>query len=347
MTKQVVYVESFAQPAFTGALSRHADVRLTGVSARSSDPEAEAALANAHAYHVSSSVNEVDPGYLVNAGLLARTPNLLVVSTMGAGYDTVDVPACTSAGVIVVNQGGGGNAEAVAEHVLGMMLGLIKHMPDAGRRMRRAPGIKRIDYIGRNALGRTIGIIGLGQVGRRLCELCRAALSMRVLVYDPGRSREELLRLGAEGIGLDELLGRSDFVSVCCSLTDTTRGMIGRKEFALMKKDAYFITTARGGIHDEAALVDALREHRIAGAGVDVWDVEPPPPDHPLLGFDNVIATPHIAGSTIESRTQAAEGAAQQILDVLSGKRPSRLLNPEAWERFRARFERQFGFMPI
>jgi len=346
VNKHVLCVQSFAQPAFEDALSSRPDVVLTAIRGDTPDREAAAALGSAHAYHVSSGVNEVEAKYLASPDLLARAPALLLVSTMGAGYDTVDVAACTGAGVLVVNQGGGGNAEAVAEHVLGMMLCLTKRITESDRRMRREAGIARIDYIGRNALRKTIGIIGYGQIGRRLGELCRAALQMRVLVHDSHRSAEELAREGVEATGLDELLRAADFVSLCCPLTEETRGMIGAREFALMQKHAYFVTAARGGIHDEQALADALREKRIAGAGIDVWDVEPPTPGHPLLQFDNVIASPHIGGSTVESRVQAAEGAALQILDAFDGKRPPRLLNPEAWPLYCSRFERMFGFRP-
>lgn len=343
MIKQVLVLRNFSQPAFTDILARRPDVRLIGIRNDTPDREAAALLGSAHAYHLSSSINDVDPKYIASRDLLALAPALLLVSTMGAGYDTVDVAACTGAGVLVVNQGGGGNAEAVAEHALGMMLCLSKRIIESDRRMRREAGIERGDYIGRNAIGKTVGIIGYGNVGRRLAEMCHAALRMRVLVHDPHCSAEELARQQVEEVELDELLRLADFVSVCCPLTEETRALIGAREFALMPKHAHFITTARGGIHDEKALADALREKQIAGAGVDVWDVEPPPPGHPLLQFDNLVATPHIGGTTVESRVHAAEGAARQILDVFDGRRPSRLLNPEAWPLFRSRYERLFG----
>ena len=122
--------------------------------------------------------------------------------------------------------------------------------------------------------------------------------------------------------------------------------MIGAKQFALMQKHAFFITTARGFIHDERALYDALKEKRIAGAGLDVWDKEPPPPEHPLLQFDNVLASPHTAGVTKEARVNMARIAAEQMLDTLDGRRPPRIINPEVWPRYAERFERTFGFTP-
>ena len=151
---------------------------------------------------------------------------------------------------------------------------------------------------------------------------------------------------GGEKVELDELLRRSDYVSISCPLTRESRGMIGAREFALMQPHAYFITTARGFIHDEAALLEALRTKSIAGAGLDVWSKEPPPPEHPLLQFDNVLASPHTAGVTIEARQNMGRIAAEQVLDTLDGKRPPRIINPEVWPDYVRRFERAFGFAP-
>jgi D-3-phosphoglycerate dehydrogenase len=281
----------------------------------------------------------------VHDELLARLPNLLMAASQGAGYDTIEPAACTRAGVLLVNQAGG-NAEAVAEHALALLLSLGKRIVETDRRMRRAPGIDRNAYMGRDARGKTIGIDGLGHVGRRLAELCRGLLGMRVLACDPYLSAEEIAARGAEKTTLDDLLRRADYVSINCPLTAETRGMIGAREYALMQPHAYFITTARGNIHDEAALEAALRDGRIAGAGLDVWAKEPPPPDHPLLQRDNVIASQHTAGVTHEARANIGRIAAEQLLATLDGKRPPRLLNPDAWSAYAARFERIFGFLP-
>src|SRR6202012_3340150 len=133
-----------------------------------------------------------------------------------------------------------------------------------------------------------IGIIGLGNVGRRIAELCKGLLRMNVLAYDPYLSATEMATRGGEKVELDDLLRRSDFVSISCPLTKDNRNMISAREYALMQKHAFFITTARGFIHDEAGLADAVRNKQITGPGLDVWAKEPPPPDHPLLQFDNV-----------------------------------------------------------
>src|SRR5262249_33764829 len=151
---------------------------------------------------------------------------------------------------------------------------------------------------------------------------------------------------GATKVGLDELLRTADFVTVHCPRSSETFGMFGRDQFRLMKPTAYFINTARGGIHDEPALVEALRGGVIAGAGLDVFLDAPPAPDHPLLGFDNVIATPHVAGITVEALRAMAVGAAEQWMTIFDGAVPPRLINPEAWPRYTERFRTLFGFAP-
>jgi D-3-phosphoglycerate dehydrogenase len=141
-------------------------------------------------------------------------------------------------------------------------------------------------------------------------------------------------------------LQRADFVSINCPLDEGSRGMIGAREFALMQPHAYFITTARGFIHDERALAEVLRTKAIAGAGVDVWDKEPPLAEHPLLQFDNVIASPHTAGVTREARANMGRIAAEQMIMILDGKRPPRIVNPQVWPVYAKRFEQAFGFRP-
>ena len=179
-----------------------------------------------------------------------------------------------------------------------------------------------------------------------MAELCRGLFGMQVIAFDPYLDADTIAARGATKVTLDELLQRADFVSVNCPLDDGTRGMIGAREFALMQPHAYFITTARGFIHDERALAEALRGKQIAGAGIDVWDKEPPPPDHPLLQFDNVIASPHTAGVTREARANMGRIAAEQLIMTLDGKRPPRIVNPQVWPAYARRFEQTFGFAP-
>jgi D-3-phosphoglycerate dehydrogenase len=343
--KRVFYVKYLAHEIYADILRARPDVRLDRLENESAEDIAAPILAAAHAYQIGAARDELARHFHADRDLLARAPNLLIVSSNGAGYDPVDVEACTAAGVLVVNQSGG-NANSVAEHALGMLLTLSKRILEGDRALRRSPDVNRSALIGTEAQGKTIGIVGIGHVGRRIAELCKGLFAMKVLAYDPYLSSAEIATRGAEKVELDELLRRSDYVSISCPLTKDNRGMIGAREFAAMKPHAYFITTARGFIHDEGALVEALRDKRIAGAGLDVWAKEPPPPDHPLLQFDNVLASPHTAGVTREARANMGRIAAEQILGALDGKRPPRMINPEVWPHYVERFQRTFGFAP-
>jgi D-3-phosphoglycerate dehydrogenase len=238
-----------------------------------------------------------------------------------------------------------------------MLLSLTKNIMQTDRSLRKeglrpAPtqsrqrGIDREAFKGRNAQGRTVGIIGLGEVGRRVARLCGVGLEMRVLAYDPYLTEAECQARGAIPVALDTLLAQADFVTIHCPLSAETRGMIGPRELALMQPHAFVINTARGGIVDEAALAAALEMQQIAGAGVDVWTVEPPPLEHPLLTFDNVIATYHTAGVMVDSRHAMAQWNAEQLVQIFQGYYPPRLINPEAWETFAQRFAQTFGFTP-
>ncbi len=344
-TKRVFYVKYVAHPIFTELLGARPDVRVDKLENESTDAAVASILSAAHAFQIGAARDELASTYHVTKSFLARTPNLLIVSSNGAGYDTVDVKACTEAGVLVVNQSGG-NRHSVAEHVLAMLLTLNKRIIETDRVMRREDGMNRNTYMGNEAHGKTIGIVGLGNVGSRVAELCRGLLAMPVLAYDPYLSAEEMARRGANKVELGTLMAEADFVSINCPLTDETRGMIGAREFALMKPTAFFINTARGFIHDERALEAVLKAKKIAGAGLDVWDKEPPPSDHPLLKFDNVLASPHTAGVTKEARTNMGRIAAEQLLDAFEGKVPPRVINPEVWPLYSRRFEQILGRKP-
>ena len=344
-TKRVFYVKYLAHPIYTDILAARPDVWLDRLENDSPEEIAAPILAAAHVYQVGAARDELARHFHVDADLLRRAPNLLMVSSNGAGFDPVDVEACTAAGVIVVNQSGG-NAQSVAEHALGMMLTLSKRIIEADRALRREPNVNRNSLVGSEVHGRTIGIVGIGNVGRRIAALCSGLLGMKVLAYDPYLTSPEIAARGAEMVELDDLMRRSDYVSINCPLTRESRGMIGASQFGLMQPHAFFITTARGFIHDEDALFAALRDRRIAGAGLDVWAKEPPPPEHPLLQFDNVLASPHTAGVTKEARENMGRIAAEQVLDALDGNRPPRLINPEVWPAYVRRFEQTFGVTP-
>jgi D-3-phosphoglycerate dehydrogenase / 2-oxoglutarate reductase len=333
--KRVVRSDLWIDAAFDERLSREPGVSLRVFPARGNPAAVWDMLAAAHVYHASAAKDELPKEWFVTAELVARCPDLICVSSSGAGYDTVDVAACTAAGVAVVNQAGG-NAVSVAEHTLGLMLGVSRRMLEGDRRMRREIGYSREDVMGHEIRGKTVGLVGIGEIGRRVAALARA-FGLEVIATDPLLGVDEIEKRGARAVSMDELLARSDFVSLHCPRDAGTLKMMNASAFARMKKGAVFVTTARGGIHDEAALVQALRSGHLAGAGIDVWDQEPPPLDHPLLAMDNVFATFHVAGVTHESRRNVATIAADQIAGLLGGERPPRLVNPEVWPEYEQR----------
>ena len=333
--QRVVRSDLWIDPVFDARLAKEPDVSVGVFAVRGAAAAARDLLAGANVYHVSAAKDELPKEWFVTRELLAQCPQLLCVSSSGAGYDTVDVPACTAAGVAVVNQAGG-NATSVAEHTLAMMLSLSRRMVECDRRMRREQGFSREDIMGHEISGKTVGLVGLGHVGRRVAALARA-FGMEVIAADPLIGDAEITKRGARPVSLDTLLAEADIVSLHCPRDAGTLKMIDAGGFARMKRGAIFITTARGGIHDEQALVQALRSGRLAGAGVDVWDREPPPLDHPLLAMDNVYATFHTAGVTHECRRNVAAIAAEQIAQLLAGGRPPRLVNPEVWPAYEKR----------
>jgi D-3-phosphoglycerate dehydrogenase len=232
----------------------------------------------------------------------------------------------------------GGNANSVAEHAFGLMLALSRRIVECDRRLRHEQGFSREDVMGHELGGKVLGIVGIGHVGTRAAALAHA-FGMTVLAADPYLTEEEIGRRGATSVALQDLLARSDIVSLHCPRAKDTIGMIDARALQRMKRGALFITTARGGIHDEAALLEALQSGHVGGAGLDVWDQEPPPLDHPLLKLDSVIASFHTAGVTHEARRNMAAIAAEQIVGALKGGRPPRLINPEVWPAYAARFE--------
>jgi D-3-phosphoglycerate dehydrogenase len=339
--KTVVRFNQWYNPVMAERFEREPDIELKTVDRDGPEENVWPELSRAHAFQVSSAKDELPRRWFVTAELLDRCPKLLCVSSNGAGYDTVDVPACTKAGVLVVNQAGG-NAQSVAEHAIGLMLDVTRRISENDRLLRAERGFSREDIMGHEMSGKVVGVVGIGHIGTRVVRLARA-FDMTVLAIDPYLTEEEIARRGATAVTMDELLARSDFVSLHCPRDKDTMNMMDAKAFAKMKKGAMFITTARGGIHSEAALLEALQSGHLSGAGLDVWDKEPPPLDHPLLNLKNVVATYHTAGVTHEARRNMALFAAEQIVGILKGGRPPRLINPEAWPAYAKRFEAIMG----
>ena len=337
LQSNVVRFKFWIDPEFDRIMSAQPSIALHTCPMDVADTVLGQALANAHVLQTSSARNELPRHLFADAALLERCPHLLAVSANGSGCDTIDIAACTRAGVMVLNQAGG-NADSVAEMALGLMLAVLRRIAESDRLLRSDErSFSREDLMGRELRGRTLGLVGMSEIGRRTAALGRA-FGMKVLGSDPGLDAQEMAQRGAEAVSFDELLKQSDIVSLHCPLNAHTRGLMNATSFAAMKPGAIFISTARSGIHDEAALAEALVNGHLAGAGLDVWEQEPPPPSHPLLALPNVVATYHTAGVTQEARRNNATLAAVQIVQLLTtGKRPERLVNPEVWPRASAR----------
>jgi D-3-phosphoglycerate dehydrogenase len=256
----------------------------------------------------------------VTADLLERAERLEVIGKHGVGIDNVDVGAASLRGIPIVTTPNA-NDEAVAEHALALMLVLARQIREcergfrAGRFFQTRDGATITDLV-----GKTLGIVGVGRIGARLAGICARAFGMRVLAYDPYVSADRAAELGVEPRDLASLLAESDFVSIHTPLTPATRGLIGAAELAGMKRTAFLVNCARGGIVDEAALAEALEAGYLAGAGLDVFVAEPPSLDHPLYQLPNLVCTPHVAGGSQDALELMARMVAEDVLRVLRGE---------------------------
>jgi len=266
--------------------------------------------------------------------------DLVVIGRSGAGYDKIDVRACTDNDVALFNAPLALNHPTASAALL-FMLALAKRLPAQERITRQGRWDLQENVMGGELQGRTLGIIGLGHSGRELVRLV-APFAMRVLAYSPHADPGQAQALGIRLTNLEEVLRAADFVSLHCRLTEETRGLLGAAELALMKPSAYLINVARGQLVDQAALVTALREHRIAGASLDVFEVEPLPADDPLLGLENVIVTPHWLASTTDVWDATGRAMAEGMLRAACGKIPADVVNVEVLSRpgFQAKLAR-------
>jgi D-3-phosphoglycerate dehydrogenase len=247
---------------------------------------------------------------------------LKIIARTGVGVDPsrVDLQAAKAHKIWLTNMPGS-NAVSVAELVFGQLIALARHTLDAGRAVKDNRWNEYLKYIGTELAGKTLGIIGMGNIGTRVAIRARA-FEMDFLVYDPYIPESHVTALGGKCVGLQELLAQADFVTLHCPLTDETDGMLSEREIALMKPSAYLINAARGGIVNEEALCRALQQKQIAGAALDVVANEPPIKDHPLFQLENVILTPHLGALTWEASERGEWGAAEEVIRVLEGKRP-------------------------
>lgn len=265
--------------------------------------------------------------------LIEAAPNLKIISRHGVGVDNIDVAAATEHGVIVATVGLA-NAPSVVEHTLALMFALAKRLPDFDRAVREGDYTRKMKLEAVDVAGRTVLIVGLGRIGNRLAKALNA-LGIECLGVDPAYTPTEIEAMGCEPVSdFRSVLARADFVTVHTPLQADTRNMIGAKELAMMKPTAYLINCARGGIVNEAALLDALNSGRIMGAGLDVQVDEPPKPDDPLLKCDRLILTPHSATSTPETVMRSSMTVAQNVLDHFDGRLPeSHVFNAEVLKK--------------
>ncbi len=262
-------------------------------------------------------------------------PRLRALVRHGAGLDMIPVGAATAMGVLVANVPGA-NALTVAEHALWSAMALLRRHPavSVDLRTRGWAAARAHADEGRELSGRILGIVGMGAVGTTLARIAVAGFGMQVLAV----TKRTDLAPGVNAVPLADMLRRADIVVLACPLTDATRGLLGPAELALLRPHAVLVNVARGPVVDEAALVRALRERRLAGAALDVFETQPLRAGHPLLDVPNVILTPHMAGITEESMLRMGMGVVAEVRAILEGGRPVSFCNPEVWDRYRARF---------
>ena len=255
-------------------------------------------------------------GTKVTADIISVCKNIKVIGRAGVGVDNVDVEAATKQGIVVMNTPGG-NTTSTAEHTLSMLLALARNIPQASGSL-KAGEWNRKKFLGVELLGKCLGIVGLGRIGIEVAKRA-ASFGMRIVAYDPFLSPKKAQQFDIELVELPALFKRADFITVHTPLNNATRHLLGKKEFSQMKKGVRILNCARGGIVDEAALYQAIKDGIVAGAALDVFEKEPPQ-DSPLLGLDCVVMTPHLGASTEEAQVNVAVEVAQQVADVLEGK---------------------------
>jgi len=326
-----VYLGEVIHPDAVALLEKHAQVVRPKDHSRQAFLEALQEVDGMVARKVNVGAEEMD-----------RAPRMKIIARHGVGLDSVDLEEATRRGILVTYTPGA-NRESVAELALSFMLALARRIPQAQKAMANMPKgdigifsalLKQYNLTGIDLEGKSLGIIGTGRIGSTVARKCIAALDMKVKGYDPYVSSETMKSFGVEKVErLGDMLPKIDFLTVHCPLTQETNGMVGKKELARMKKGAYVINTARGGIVDEKALLEALNSGHIAAAALDAWEVEPPDPKDPLLNHPNVIGTPHYAGTTEESLYRVGIAAVEEVLRVLGGEPPKYPVNPEVLKK--------------
>jgi D-3-phosphoglycerate dehydrogenase len=267
-----------------------------------------------------------------NAALFEQLPNLRMVQRTGIGVDNVNLEDATRCGIVVCNTPDG-PTESTAEHTVAMLLNLAKRVKQGNDALAAGRfGPRSGVLIGVEATGKTLGLVGLGRIGRRVAQICRRGFDMQVLAYDPFVTPEQAAELGVTPASLDEVLQRADFVSLHAPVTPDTYRLINRERIALMKPGAFLLNLARGPLVDAEALLEAVDAGKLAGAGVDVFDPEPPELDSRLRNHPLIVATPHSATLTVEGRVRIEELAVARVLAFFGGERPPDIVNPDVWD---------------
>ncbi|MDN5300914.1 MAG: D-3-phosphoglycerate dehydrogenase / 2-oxoglutarate reductase [Thermoanaerobacteraceae bacterium] len=265
--------------------------------------------------------------------LIEKAPNLKVIARHGIGTELIDLEAATEHNIAVVNTPNAATV-SVAEHAVTLMLCLAKNIFYADSELRKGNYAVKDKYLSYELEGKTVGIVGLGKIGMEVAKKCKYGFGMKVIGYDPYVNKEKAQEIGVELFNnIDEVLESSDFVSLHLPLTESTKHIINEEKLRKMKKSAYLINCARGAIVDEKALIKALQEGSIAGAGLDVFEKEPPELDNPLFKMNNVIVTPHSSSLTEDGKIKMAVYAVEGLLQVLKGEKPTYLVNTDLYKK--------------
>lgn len=313
--KPKVWTEVSLFPEPLARLQTHADVVVGGTPA---------SLAGAVAAIIGRS--QVDGDFIERAG-----PSLKLVVRHGIGYNTLDIPAISRYGVLAANTPDA-PTESTAEHAVALLLALAKTIVRSDTVLRTGTSWTHAELRGVEVRDRILGVVGCGRIGRRVIEICAMGLKMRVIAFDPYMSGDAGLPPEVTvADSLDAVLSQADFLTLHTPLMPSTYRLIGERELRMMKPGSYLINASRGPVVDEAALIRALSDGHLGGAGLDVFDPEPPSPDNPLLHMTNVVVTPHVASNTAQGYSRMSESVVDQVLQVLAGERPTFLIDPAAW----------------
>lgn len=276
------------------------------------------AVADAHALIIRSGVS-------ADAELINKAPQLNAIARAGVGVDNVDLAAASARGIVVMNSPGG-NTISTAEHTFGLMMALSRHIPQGHQSLAEGRWDRKT-FTGVELKGKTLGIIGLGRIGQAIATRAQA-FAMGVIAHDPYLPPAVAAAINAPLLGLTEVFARADYLTLHALVTDETRGMINDETIAAMKDGVRIINAARGALINSDHLAAALKSGKVAGAALDVYEQEPPPADHPLIGLPNVVHTPHLAASTADAQITVAVEAAQLVVDFLLHGKTANVCNP-------------------